>query len=448
MQHGSRPFASAFRRHVRHAPLPHSELLSRQRGARRLRRTSLLVAVTATSPLAAAGLEDPSLHTARYQGLAGTAIGFVADPSAVFHNPAGLSGIAHVELLGAIGVAKPQAVGAPSPTVSAATADSPTMVPFLFGAGVRLSPWVSVGAAFYPLTAGRLTYNYPTGFSDLTVADSSSIRLTEAAPAISVQVPDGEWLPGKLSFGLAYRVTTLDWQRSADVSQGTRLAGLDLSTRSWRGVRIGAQYAPSPLWAFGLVFKNRVNLEAEAKSGIVGQRALQNPQLSFVLPARLGLGARVGNSRVAGSSDVEYSFGSAADANVLQGILPNGAFRSATPLGWSNFWTVRFGLELGLGASEQFPLRFGYFRDGQTTSRRYPSAFLPPPNATHGLSIGAGYAAETWSINAAWLERFGFAEVTANQIAPPDACQNCGSVGGYGLSVAEFLLDASIEFGP
>src|SRR3954469_20578882 len=52
------------------------------------------------APALAGGYDTPMLYSARHMGMGGTAIGYVNDPSAMFHNPAGLGGIRGLEVLG------------------------------------------------------------------------------------------------------------------------------------------------------------------------------------------------------------------------------------------------------------------------------------------------------------------------------------------------------------
>ena len=48
----------------------------------------------------ASGYDTPMLYSARHMGMGGTAIGYVNDPSSLFHNPAGLGQVERGEVLG------------------------------------------------------------------------------------------------------------------------------------------------------------------------------------------------------------------------------------------------------------------------------------------------------------------------------------------------------------
>jgi hypothetical protein len=55
--------------------------------------TASLAAALAAAPLPAlgAGYDTPILYSAQHMGMGGAAIAYVDDPSAMFHNPAGLA---------------------------------------------------------------------------------------------------------------------------------------------------------------------------------------------------------------------------------------------------------------------------------------------------------------------------------------------------------------------
>src|SRR5436190_18218987 len=59
----------------------------------------LALAMSAPRVARAGGYDTPMLYSARHMGMGGTAIGYVDDPSALFHNPAGLG---HTRTLGLI----------------------------------------------------------------------------------------------------------------------------------------------------------------------------------------------------------------------------------------------------------------------------------------------------------------------------------------------------------
>src|SRR5688572_7503134 len=98
--------------------------------------------VAAARVARAAGYDTPILYTARHQGMGGTAIGYVDDPSATFHNPAGLSGVNGLALLGDLSLLIGQVQG--SPEVGIESIESNTVIApfFLVSAAYRAHQWL------------------------------------------------------------------------------------------------------------------------------------------------------------------------------------------------------------------------------------------------------------------------------------------------------------------
>ena len=161
------------------------------------RLVSVLTVVSATSAFAA-GYDTPMLYSASHMGMGGTAIGSVDDPSAIFHNPAGLSrsgvGALHLDVSPLGGVIQG------SPDKDALSIKSNTAIsPFFMAAGsYRVVDRVHVGFAAYLLGGAAGSYNYnidkTKANGDLnrtSVVDSASLGFIEFAPAVSVRIIDG-----------------------------------------------------------------------------------------------------------------------------------------------------------------------------------------------------------------------------------------------------------------
>ena len=94
---------------------------------------SCLLALTCGSTLYvgrahAAGFDTPILYSARHQAMGGTAIGSVSDPSAAFHNPAGLQGIQGLAFLGDFSLILGKVKASPDAAASARSIESGTVV--------------------------------------------------------------------------------------------------------------------------------------------------------------------------------------------------------------------------------------------------------------------------------------------------------------------------------
>ena len=92
---------------------------------------------------------------------------------------------------------------------------------FLIGAAYRMHPWITLGAAsFQSATAARpITTTAPPA---TPTEDETRLVFFEASPALSVNVPRDEWLPGRLSLGVGYRIDIVDFTRTQTRAPASR----------------------------------------------------------------------------------------------------------------------------------------------------------------------------------------------------------------------------------
>src|SRR5687768_6979944 len=143
----------------------------------------------------AGGYDTPILYSARHMGMGGTAIGYVNDPSALFHNPAGLGGVRGLEALANISPltgsitsspGSPDIVGPGEPYPSRTT--EPAVSPlFLVGAAYRLAEPVTFGLGVYPVAAAAGEYRTPN-INGTPYIDKTRLVFLEISPGISVEL--------------------------------------------------------------------------------------------------------------------------------------------------------------------------------------------------------------------------------------------------------------------
>jgi long-chain fatty acid transport protein len=278
------------------------------------------LAVAVVLPTAhAAGYDTPILYSARHQGMGGTAIGYVDDPSATFHNPAGLSGVDGLGLLGDLSLILGSVQSSPERGITSIESE-PVLAPFfLLAAGYRAHEWVTVGLGFFPVASGGAEYRYELAGNPFV--DRTRILFLETTPAASLNVPKDAWIPGELSLGAGYRMSSLSFQREKGRPDDPRILNLDMSGWSFAGFRVGAQYHPIPELGIGAVFRNRIEIEAQADEVSVFTATATDATLPFVLPAKLGGGVEFELTRVRVAVDVEYAFQSQNDRVELEGTL-------------------------------------------------------------------------------------------------------------------------------
>lgn len=413
--------------------------------ARRLVRSGLglLGVLAAASEAGAAGFDTPILYSARHQAMGGTAIGYVDDPSAAFHNPAGLQGVKGLAFMGDFSMILGKVRG--SPDVDLNVESKTVVAPFFLLAGAyRVHEWLSLGVAAFPVASGGAEYEYPLGAQTWT--DKTEIVFLEATPLLSLNVPKDRWLPGKLAFGAGYRASSLTFDRErGDPSLPSNRQFIDLHMKgtNFAGFRLGLQYQPIPALELGVVFRNKIVVKTEADTGTVLLQSARDASLEFTLPAKLGFGARVNLGRLGVASDVEWAFQSQNRRPALKGKLNDDTNESAVlnVFDWQNGVTWRSGLEYRIGQLPRVPLRVGYIFDTRVTNPVYPSAFGTPPAPTHTFTFGGGFVQEHWQVNWALSRRMGSTTVDTTDTA----CKFCGYPGKYSITMTGLYIDASVD---
>ncbi len=387
----------------------------------------------------AAGWDTPILYTARHMGMGGTAVGYVDDPSAAFHNPAGLQGIRGLTLLGdfSLVLAKLRT----SPDNSAKTIESNTIVaPFpMLAAGYRLHEWVSVGVAGFPIASGAAEYDYQN-IRGREIKDETQVLFVEGTVLASINVPEDELIPGKLSIGGGWRVTHVTLNRDK-----TYLLDLDLNGTNWSGFRLGIQYRPIPELSLGAAYRSKIDVIADGDDGLALAQ-VQNPEFDFLLPQKYTFGARFDWERFGVAADYEFTDQSQNDSQELRGDIGGNPVSVDQIFNWRDGHTIRAGVEYRVTATGGFvPVRAGYVFDGRVSDPAYPSAFGTPPSATNSITLGVGYVRDTWQVNAAGAYRFGGTTVEASELG--SGCDAlCAKDGDYRVRAVGLYVDGSVRF--
>jgi long-chain fatty acid transport protein len=387
----------------------------------------------------AAGFDTPILYTARHQAMGGTAIGYVDDASAAFHNPAGLQGVRGLAFTGDFSMILGKVRGSPTPTDNL---ESQTVVApfFLAGGAYRVHEWVTLGMAVFPVASGGAEYKYPVG--GVSWIDKTEILFLEASPLLSLNVPKDRWLPGKLAFGAGWRFNYVTFDRKRGEPERLQYLDLEMAGKSFGGFRVGVQYQPIEPLKLGLVFRNKVTVKTEAESATVLLSQATDASLDFILPAKLGFGARLDLGPVGVATDLEYAFQSQNKRPSLEGTLMGRPRTVDNVFDWKNGITWRSGVEYRVGGPlSQVPLRVGYIYDTRVSNPLYPSAFGTPPGPTHTFTFGAGFKRENWQVNWAFSRRVGSADVETTDTR----CVFCGYPGKYEITMTGFYIDASVD---
>jgi long-subunit fatty acid transport protein len=395
----------------------------------------------------AAGYEVPNLYTARHQGMGGTAIAYVDDPSAALHNPAGLQGVRGLAFLVNGSALVGHFTGSPASPASANSIQSDLFVaPYVMGAAaIRAASWLSLGVAVFSTASGGADYYYPVPGSPVYFQSRLQLLAYELSPLLSLNVPKDSVLPGQLSVGIGYRLTRVSLARQDGQRDGVQALDFDVQSIDARGFRAGLQYRASPLFAIGVVYRNRIETTTRADEATVAGQPVTDVEFPFVLPSQLGAGIRSNYERLGLAFDLQYTRHSENDQADLTSLIGGAPLSVPNPFDWRDAFTLRFGFEFRLGPSEEVPIRLGYIHDERVGSPAYPSPFSAPPAPVRILTMGGGYAVGSWELNMALAIASGSAEVHPEDLAPPGSCPACGFAGEYGVNATGLYLDFSTD---
>jgi long-chain fatty acid transport protein len=396
-------------------------------------------AALSSSVAEAGGLDLPILYTARHAGMGGTAIASVGDPSAVLHNPAGLSGVGSFSVLNGVTLVLTNLETNPAyPDQNVQTGNSLAPAPLLAAA---YHPWkaLAFGLGAYPMGAVSGTFRYDDANGVPTYNAQNTIAF-EISPAVSFTPIEG------LSFGAGYRITYVQFDRHLGPAANPVLVDIDSAGANFTGFRVGAQWRPVRWLALGAVFRPEISIKTEADHGHLLGLAATHLGATMNFPAKVGAGARADFGPVSIALDYELVFNSQFKTIHLSGDLPGQA-----PIGadfvfnWSDSSTVKVGAEYRV--TPAFALRAGYAWDGVYSNPHYPDTFAQPSAPGNYLTAGAGYRGSSWSISLALAFRPDEAtRISQQEIASQAECRFCTYAGTYASRLDMALLDFSKDF--
>ncbi len=402
----------------------------------------------------AGGYDTPILYSARHMGMGGAAVAYVDDPSAIFHNPAGLARTTRLSVLGDFSPLLGSIQG--SPANNPATGESinlesePSFAPFfMLGVSYQPLPWLAIGLAAFPVASAGGSYVYENaGGTEIT--DYTKLFFLEIAPGIAFS------LPARITLGATYRITLVSLERTQTPDGADPTLALDMSGWNFAGFRVGAQWeAIRNHLSIGLMYRHVTRTELTAEDVTAFGVSAYDATTEFTLPSQLVFGARGDFFNFGLAVDLALGFNSQNDATVIAANMEDGnpdtRAEFANVFEWSTGVTLRVGLEydIHLGGDRYILTpRLGYIFDGKTSNEEYVTAFGTPPAPTNVLTFGVGFDGGPWEINLAYAYRFGGTEVTFEPADRGRTCNFCGYTGEYNLAMHGFYIDISMDLGP
>jgi long-subunit fatty acid transport protein len=411
---------------------------------------SLLAVMASSGKVFAGGYDTPILYSARHMGMGGTAISYVYDPSAIFHNPAGLG---HTKFFSATLDVSPligNIVSSPEKHDEGTSIKSNQVFApfFLAGAGIRVTDWLTLGIAAYPVASAAGSYDY-VNVAGIEWSDLTKLVFIEVAPGLSVNLPFG------LKFGATYRVTLLSFDRAK--GKDGNFLDMHMSGVNLAGFKLGLQWQPIPWLQAGIVYRHKTTTEVTADKSTLFYTPAGATDMEFTLPSKLGAGVRADVGPIGVAVDVEYGFNSQNEKSIITAQRLSGEGEPLT-LGsqfrWNDSLTFRGGVEYSV-LPKLLKVRAGYVYDDTVSNKTYPSAFGTPPGPTQVFTGGLGteftIGGVGMEVNAAYAFRSGTATVTQEDIdkRPEGAeyvCLACSHPGDYEIQLHGIYFDTSVYF--
>jgi len=405
------------------------------------------VLVLASSTGYAGGYDTPMLYAGEHMGMGGAAVAGVSDPSALFHNPAGLAQIKKGSALLHVTYLKGDVTGSPGSMPEATSITSqPTSAPFpLLGVAYRLHPKLVLGVGAFPIASAGASYVYETAIN--TVTDSTTLIFAEAGPALGLDL-------GRVRIGLGYRVTTMMLDRFSGGKDVDPTIDFTLEGTHASGFRVGLQADlikhDDLTLEMGLNYRHQVVMYPTDPSARAIGFPIRDVTSRFILPSRLSAGLRLVTGPWTAAFDLEYGFNSQNQKSTLSGVAevaPGLTEEVALDniFGWRDALTYRLGVEHRLASGVK--LRVGGAFDETTSSKQYPTAFGTPPAPTVLFGGGVGQRFGPWTIDFSMVHRQGETEVTAEDLAQADqACVFCSKAGTYAISLTGAYLSCGYDF--
>jgi long-chain fatty acid transport protein len=389
----------------------------------------LLSVIGLASASAFASTEPPGGYDGRSVAMGGTGAAYIHNAAAIYHNPAGLSGVerfaATVDLTGF----SPRDTTPLNGDQTSVKSDFSVFPLFFVGAAYRLLDRVVVGVAAYPIGG------FGSGYSKVSSLGGQDLNLgilfIETTPSVSIMVVD------HFSVGLGYRITYARESSHGPAGPGA-LADQVLTGTNFAGLHAGLHYQPDPDWQFGLTYRSQVSTSLSGNTTVSSSQGTQvvptNSSFSTPHAFRFGVSRALLDGKALLALDLKYLLYSIANKQIVV-TTPNGS--TTTPLNWKDVLSASLGAEYRL--SDGIALRAGYAISQSATPDSTASYFTVPPGVINSFHAGVGFSYSNWDFDLGGLYAF----VGKDNVQPSQAAQTWS--GRYHLDTLIFALSASFH---
>ena len=357
---------------------------------------ALVVVMTACLPAsygAGFGLYEGA---ARGNALGGAMAGKADDPSAIYYNPAGITQLSGMQVMGGATLIRPSVTVdalTPAGEVSTETEDNNWIPPHLYGTyqitdtvwgGMGIFSRFGLGTEFPSDWVGRYN-NYDAEIETLTVNPDVAVKLNDklsVAAGVNATYFD---------LTLKQKIpTTADYDPAHDLD--LKLTGDSVGY----GYNFGVRYEPVKWVAFGASYQSEVDEDVDGTTDLHVWKTDASGDIT--LPSEILLGVVfMPTDKLSVELGALRTGWSSYDQLVIKFDDPSMLGPESTTLkDWNDVWRYMCGIEYKL--TDQFDLRVGYVYDeepipGDTVD------YLVPANDRQLYSVGCGYHVKDWTFD-------------------------------------------------
>jgi len=349
------------------------------------------------------------IHGARATGMGTAFVAIADDPSAITHNPAGLTQLKGTNIYSGV-TAVITSTDYESPTGGSEDTEFQVFFPpHLYISSDLNTQNMAVGLGVYsPFGIGGRKWNEngPTRY----ISTEYTIATFNINPTFAWQITPGI----SVGFGVFYLYAFNTAERMIDQSSlGARdgKSSIDADGDGW-GYNFGIIVTPFQKLSLGFAFRSGVKVDqsgdielkniAPALQAIFGGSQFKtnvHTTLDFPDVVSLGLAYRPTEKLTLGL-DFEWVGWSSFDEQNLdfENEVPGGGFSDAsTLLDWKDIWSIKAGGEYWM--TDSFALRAGYVYV-DTIVPGHTLSPVHPDSVQHNFSIGCGYKIKQWILDA------------------------------------------------
>lgn len=370
--------------------------------------SALCAAIMVLSSFSGAHAEGFALSDwgARGTGLAGGMVGRADDPSAIAHNPAGITQLPGTQTMGGFTIITPMgSVDTVDPRTGRTTTTRVDRNWWLNPHAFITHQWtdnVWVGLGLF--SRFGLGNSYPTDWPGRVNLVDVSLRTVSLNPNIAYKVTDSL----SVAAGVELMYATMVMNKDTPMMRGSQFLGYNgqkLTGESMGlGFNVAAHYTFNEQWKAGLTYRAHVRQKVDGNSSWK-QQVPGTPMLDSSLRGNLDL-PDVITFGITYTPIPELSFEAGAVYTVWSQyrnfnihLESPSNYTADTPKNWHDTWGINLSAEYK--ALDWLTLRAGYAFETSPMDRRTMD-YMTPSDGRHRFALGAGFNWDDWTLDVAY----------------------------------------------